>query len=104
MVFPPASKLTLNERSPPEIFPSLISIAPCGPDIVPVSVSPDALNSKVVSRVWPSRVGIFPTHLPATSAAAAVITSRIAIAATQKQLWIRIFQLLRSQVGTPWML
>src|SRR5580765_4430990 len=60
--------------SSPLTLPSEIGVSPCRPEMVPVNLPPSAFRLKVVSRVDPSRAGIWATHLPLTSAAQAAET------------------------------
>src|SRR5947207_6743986 len=45
--------------------------APWKPVMLPVRLSPEALNVKVVSAIWPPRPGTWAVHFPLTSAAMA---------------------------------
>src|ERR1035437_8456133 len=70
--FPPKFRTTTKERSSPLVFPSVISTGPPRPpSIVPVTLSPSTLKTKVVSAVLPPRPGTCAVHFPVTSAAEA---------------------------------
>src|ERR1039458_9722080 len=72
MSFPPKFRTTTKDTSSPLVFPSVISTGPPRPpSMVPVSLAPSTLNTKVVSLVLPPRPGTCAVHFPVTSAAEA---------------------------------
>src|SRR5437660_2953857 len=95
-VFPPKSRVVLNAIWSPDTFPSCSGTSPCGPVMLPVSLSPSTWNVNVIGVISPPRPGTSPAHLPEMSAAA---TSELRNSARKQAKTVFIWVLLSKHVS-----